>query len=280
MILARGAFSIAALLAVSHWFLAAGLVYAQSPELKSAKQDILESAEKLAGDADNEIVRKEAVLKVIEFSLVETKDFIKKIQSFKNLSPELVRLRKFLLESLQALLTDQVEFLNQLNSESLNSEALTQLAVDFKKWRGGIYVLELKKAIDFVLALQASNILKIADSRFLNIGEDLRRLRGSKIIDTQSLQPLLVGAGLDLKEAHKIQKAVLAAVLDYLPAATSTQLTTATSTQQVAATTTLEVSDGASAPEVKSLIGDLLVKIKSVYKKFLAMSRIVDAQLE
>lgn len=275
----RGAFFIAAFSAVSYWLLAAGLVYAQSSELKSAKREILESAEKLASDADSEIVRKEAVLKIIEFSLVETKDFIKKIQSFKNLSPELIRLQKLLLENLQDLLADQAGFLNQLNSEGFGSEALTQLAVDFKKWREEVYILELKKAINFVLTLQVSHILKIADSRFLNIGGDLRKLRGSKIIDSEPLHPLLVSAGLDLKEAHKIQKAVLAVVLDYLPAATSTQSTIATSTQQ-AVTAAAEVSEKISAPDVKSLIEELLVKIKSVYKKFLAMSRIVEDQLK
>ena len=253
--------------------------FAQSPELKSAKQDVADSVDKLAGDKENVDVRRQALEKVINFSIIETQDLIKKISVFKNLPPNYVQLQSLLLDNLEASVEYQKEFLTRLTPD-LTIDQIKALAAEFKDWRETVLITELKKALNFVLAFQASAILKISDTRFENISSDLRRLKTSRIINVQLLQPLLQGAGKDLQDARLLHNQVLDALLDYLPAATSTVATSTlpSAGSSEAASSTISISQ---APlDIPPLISGILGKIMEAYKKFLAMSQAVDRMIE
>lgn len=248
-------------------------VYGQSPELKSAKQEVIESVDKLAADQENVEARKAALQKVAEFSITETKDFIKKLSAFKNLSPTYIQLQNFLLDSLENLLVFQTEFLKKLEKEGLTLEEIKALAVDFKEWREKVYAAEIKKVLNFTLVFQAGNILKISDARFQNISLDLRRFRNSQVIDVGVLQPILESAGTALSAARSFHTEALAALLNYLPAATSTNSLATT-------TVSLPFGEGTAEIDIKSLVADIISKVKEAYKKFLLMSQMVDKMIE
>lgn len=262
---------------------------AQSTELENAKQAVVtkvaELQEAKGGDAELD-KRLEALTSVVAFSIVETEDLIKKLEAFTSLSVEATELQNILLDELADLLLYQKDFFASLEDADLTLDDVKALAAQYKEWRDNAYTPHAQKAVEFVLVFQGAAIVKIGESRFKKIADDLRRLKSSKLINVDELRPLLEEAGQFLKNAIALQQEAADALLpDPIP------LTLALNEEEIIEETGIaeEVSEAAPADEVsapveeiitiKGLITESVDNVKAAYGKFLAMSELVREML-
>lgn len=236
------------ILIVSLWWGVFNNVNAQSEELKTAKESLKESYEKFDKDPQELELRKDALKEVIKFSIIGTQDLISKLNSFKDVSAVYSELKDNILVDLNGFLDYQSEYLKNFDSDDLALDGVQDLAAAFKKWREEVYDPQIKKALNFILVFQGSEILTIVTNRFRKIAGDLRLLRNSKVIKVEALLPILDEAGILLKEAASFHNDAAVSLL---------------------ATTSV------SKKEITGLMGNFIVKIKQVYGKFLEMSNLV-----
>ena len=240
-------------------------VFAQSPELQSAKKDVVESIQKLAEDQDSPESRKATLIDVVEFSIIETNDLIKKLSALKIPDGNYGDLRSVLISDLKDLLDELDFFLEEALEVELDLDKIKEVAEGFKEWRE-VYSVEARKTLEFLLVFQMGNILKIVDSRYSNIADDLHRFRNSTVINVALLQPIFDSAEIDLKQAKQLYQEGLTQLFQYLPDDEN-------------------FADGVEQPiqikkDIPTLMSGVLLKIKSAYQKFINMSRMVDKMVE
>lgn len=235
-----------------------GVAFAQSEELKTAKQGVVDSVSALSdiqenaelSDAEKEAqeaeARKIALKKIFELSQLELKTLTQKVSAVKELSVEYIELQNQLIKNLGEASADIHEYADTL-TELMALPDVKQFAADFKEWRETKYNVAIHNALDFISVFQAQTFLKIAEARFEKIATDLRRLRSSKIVKTETLEPLLSWAGQDLKEARA----------------------------QYAQAVTLLLETKPDKPSVGVLVDALVANIKDAYKRFFEMSDLV-----
>lgn len=237
--------------------------WAQSDDLKAAKEAVQQSYDKLVEVQGEQTLTPEAQAKqeleaftvalteVVQFTITETESLSQRLLALKNLSVEVVKLQSDYLKVLEEFLIYQRDFLVKITPQAsiagLTLVEIQQLASDFKDWREEIYDPEIKKIVGFLLVFKGSDLLVIATSRFNKITSDLRLFQNSKLIQVDLLMPALEQAGGYLKEASKLNQAVIKSLL-------------ATSTDPV---------------ETNRLVEQVVGFIKSAYGKFLEMSSLV-----
>ena len=244
-------------------------VYAQSSELRSAKEEVTASVGRL-GEEESLSARKEALIKIVAFSIAETNELIKKLSVLKNLPQEYSTLQADLLKYLNEQLEYQNGFLKNIDDENLDLEKVQALASAFKEWRATVYWPIANEVLNFYLLFQVGNILRIADSRFQNIGLDLKRFKNSEVINLDVLWPILNAAATNLQEAHKLYAKALEELLNYFKAKNALK------NQPVGEITMTEEITLDLKPFLEKIIGKVMV----TYQKFLNMSRMVDKMVE
>lgn len=243
----------------SFYFLASSsLALAQTEELKNAKQGVVDSVSALSDIQNNEDLtdaeqaaqeaeaRKIALEKIFELSLLEIKTLSQKVAAVKDLAVEYIELQNQLLKKLSGLAGSIKEYDDRLQ-EIDSLEAVKNLAAEFKDWRVANYDPVIQNALDFISVFQSQTFLRVAEARYERIANDLRRLRFSKIVKIETLEPLLNWAGQDLKEARAAFNQALVLLLETKP----------------------------DKPSIGKLVESMVNDIKDAYKKFFEMSDLV-----
>lgn len=240
---------------------------AQSEDLKTAKEAVQQSYDKLVEVQGEQTLTKEeqakqelealiaALKEVVQFTITETESLIQHLSAIKGLSVETAKLQLDYLKELDEFLIYQQEFLIKITPQeevgALTLVEIKQLALDFKNWRETVYDPEIKKIVSFIMVFKGSELLSIATSRFNKIALDLRLFQNSKLIKVDLLMPVLQQAGDYLKEASKLNQVAIKSLL-------------ATSTDPV---------------DTNKLVERVVGLIKSSYGKFLEMSSLVKKML-
>lgn len=164
------------IMAVILGFGPSGIAFAQSEALKSALGEV------------TEVVKEDpvaALQKVVDFLKLQTMSLEKSVRSFEEGDEEYENLRAEILE----FLTGARDYLSRI---FVTDENAHDLAVALNEWRENFYNPEVKETSGFILASQTNRILKLAESRYLKISIDVRRLIESKIIIDQTKAKLLL----------------------------------------------------------------------------------------
>ncbi|GEM_PF-3796246 len=205
--------------------------------------------------AQSEAPRTITLEDVIERLVNQAADLKKGLQGLKNISKEQELLRQEYLGFLE-------ETLNYYQSLEVNPDGsnIRFLAAELKEKRAGELGAEIKRISDFLLIFQTKSILKIAESRFLRIKNDLERLIDLKILKPEK-------AGFLLNEAHLL----LVSANDLIEQAES------------AAQALGEPRSDGSGREFenpRSLLSEAIGEIKLAYKKFLEISNLLKEALK
>ncbi len=191
-------------------------VYGQSDQLQSARQNVAQSANKITA-ADDLPVRQTALIKIFDLTLAEIADVSSKDKLGFNieLNKQLADLR----DNHMATLIHFDRFINllkqQLASSQLSSDSLKKMAEYFKAWHTTVYQPRTKEIFNFLLLIQARNVLATATARFNKITLDLTKLEliASKS-DSRTLTNLLGNAQKNLETARRYQDQTTTLVTD------------------------------------------------------------------
>lgn len=199
--------------------------------------------------------RKNALLTIIDLTLLEIQDLEKQLNALKDLEMRFADMRNdFLIQ-----LDNHTKYLESvekiLNTEGFTMDSIKKLAQELKDWRENEYAQTVKNIIDFLLTFHNQAVLKIADNRFYKITVDLKRFKAAKLIETGTLEPLLAKAGENLREARALNNEALSLL--------------ATSTTPIIVSGTIQ-----------ELVQQSLNEIKSAYKLFFQMSALVRKMLK
>ncbi|MBI3046136.1 MAG: hypothetical protein HYY86_01140 [Candidatus Harrisonbacteria bacterium] len=120
-------------------------------------------------------IKKEALTKIFELTLLEQQDLQNKLRGLKNLGEKQTELKNELLTSLQENENAYRELKKQLE-EANTSEEIKRLANDFNNWRNLVYKPKVEKVISFTLVFQQKDTFNIAKTRLRNIKKELPNL--------------------------------------------------------------------------------------------------------
>ncbi|GEM_PF-1934204 len=265
-------------------------------------------------------IRKEALGKITNLSLLEIKNLEAKINSLDLTSNTQNAIKEKFLEILDNNKKYSEELRTKTENDKLTLEEVKNLAQEYKDWREKNYNKYVKQLTIFILTFQEKNVLKTANTRLEKIMIDIKKLEGAKILkkeDTwkyiESAMKSLTNAQIFNSDAEKLIIEVIER--DIINAATSTLASAATLTSEPigTATTTSEkieepiikhaeestVSSTAklatttpmtstSSPQeiileedsAQTLIEKSLQEIKNAYTSFISISNKVKAKLK
>jgi hypothetical protein len=261
-------------------------------------------------DQDKEIkeiqIRKEALDKITDLSLLEIKNLEEKINSLSFESDSQTKIKEKFLEILDTNKKYSEDLKAKTENDKLTLDEVKNLAQEYKDWREENYNKYVKKLTVFILTFQEKDVLKTANTRLDKIITDLKKLENAKIIKKEDTSNYIDSAMKSLANAQifnsNAQKIIIGAVeKDIINMASSTP-----EIKTEAATTTLEKIEGsvikssaeeltasstaavtASAPKItaeednaQTLIEKSLKEIKNAYGSFMNISNKVSAKLK
>jgi len=258
-------------------FLPLARVYAES-DLKSALKEVAGKVEEISELKNNESlsaeekekkelqVRKETLEKIFDLTLLEDQDLKDRLTAPQNLSDNQKKIQKALLGQLAENENAYKEMRGRLETIETIKE-VKQSAADFKNWRNTVYNPKVEKILSFTLAFQQKNTLETANNRLVKIKSDLKKLEDAKIIKKEDTSALLKKAGANLNSAGALNKEAenLAADIlmkEFFPNKPKAVLADPEEAQ-------LNLS------EVKELIEDSLNQIKTAYRIFIEIGKLV-----
>jgi len=212
--------------------------------IKTALQGIVDNLGQLSRRLTNNEelkVRKSALKNIIDLANAESNDLKNKLIKLDGLEGDYLILRDTFLKELG-------NNSNYYDSISLALEKETSLvkvrnlSTQLRDWRGVVYHPILGKIINFLLVFEGEDALKLAEERFKNISNDLKKVSNLEVIKDSPLNNLLIKAEKSLNEAKELQKA--------------------------SALIILKSGDN----DTQQLIEDELDKIKEAYSHFVEMS--------
>lgn len=183
--------------------------------------------------------------KIVALLVAQADDLKKGLTSLKNLSPEREALKEEHLDFLE-------EILDYYNSLEITEANVKELATELIDRRESVHSEKLREISDFLLVFQAKSILGVAENRFVKIHSDLNRLIDLKILEEDKPRALLNNAHLLLVGAAEL---------------------IGQSESLISTTTKARL-------EIRDLISEAVVKIKSAYKKFLEISSLLKESLK
>src|SRR3989344_673799 len=258
-------------------FLPLARVYAES-DLKSALKEVAGKVEEISELKKNESlsaeekekkelqVRKETLEKIFDLTLLEDQDLKDRLTAPQNLSDNQKKSQDVLLGQLAENENAYKEMRGRLETIETIKE-VKQSAADFKNWRNTVYNPKVEKILSFTLAFQQKNTLETANNRLVKIKSDLKKLEDAKIIKKEDTSALLKKAGANLNSAGALNKEAenLAADIlmkEFFPNKPKAVLADPEEAQ-------LNLS------EVKELIEDSLNQIKTAYRIFIEIGKLV-----
>ena len=221
-------------------------INAQSFAKAENKEEVLEGITEIKIETIDD--RKSALLAIVDLTFLEIQDLEKKLNAIKDLEGRYLDIRDSFLAQLEDY-NDYLESVKELlNSEEFTMESIQKLAQELKKWRENEYASAIKNIVNFIISFQNQAILKIADNRLNKITLDLKRFKAAKLLETGTLEPLLIKAGDNLKKAELFNDEAMALL----------------------STSTAPIVD--SVKTVQELVQLSLNEIKIAYKLFFQMS--------
>ena len=175
-------------------------INAQSFAKAENKEGILEEITEIKIETVDD--RKSALLAIVDLTLLEIQDLEKKLNAIKDLGGRYLDMRNSFLEQLEAYNNYLESIKELLNSTEFTIESVQKLAQELKDWRENEYTPTIKNIVNFIIFFQNQTILKIADNRLNKISLDLKRFKAAKLLETGTLEPLLMKAGDNLKKAE------------------------------------------------------------------------------
>jgi hypothetical protein len=205
---------------------------------------------------------------------LEDQDLKNRLLVLKNLTDEQIKIKDALLKLLEENKNAYDELRSRLEN-AVTLEKIKQLAVDFRNWRRNVYNPKVEKILSFSLVFQQRNTLGIADNRLKKIQSDLRRLEDSGIIKKEDTASLLKKAVQELNQAKDLNKQAEELVTkilaeEFFPIAPNSDLTNINNPDELKLSSSLSV---------KSLIEESLKHIKTAYRLFLDIGKIVREKL-
>ncbi len=167
---------------------------AQSEELQGALENVSAGLEKVADTnnlssliADRE-ARKAALVKIFDFSLIETADLRKKIVAASlNGNSQLALARTKILADLAAFST-HIETIKKQTSIETEIARVQQTASEFRVWRDQTYNLGIKRGFTLLLLVRGNSVLSVADARLASIVTDVKTLQNRFQDEASKLQ--------------------------------------------------------------------------------------------
>lgn len=215
-------------------------------------------------------VRKEALSKIFDLTLLEDKDLKNRLLALKDLNEKQKRIQAALVGLLSENENAYQEMRQRLEgADSL--KAVKQLAADFKIWRHNVYNPKVEKILSFTLIFQQKKTLAIANDRLKKIKSDLARLEDAKIIQEEDTASLLKKAVAALQKAGDLNnqaEVLVAAILyeEFFPSAPDPS--------QKEIDNPEEIKLG-SAKSVKNLVEESLKEIRTAYRLFIDIGKVV-----
>jgi|SRR3989338_732912 len=267
------------------WFLSAKIAYGGN-DLKSTLREVAEKIEEISAIKNNESLdkeerekrelraRTEALAKIFELTLLEDNDLKNRLLVLKNLTDEQIKIKDALLKLLGENKNAYDELRPRLESAVILNQ-IKQLAADFKNWRRSVYNPKVEKILSFSLVFQQKNTLNIAENRLKKIQSDLQRLEDASVIKKEDTTSLLRKAIQELNQAKNLNRQAEELVTkilaeEFFPITPNLDLTNIDNPDE------LKLSN---SPSVKSLIEESLKHIKTAYRLFLDIGKIVREKL-
>src|SRR3989344_5933246 len=259
------------------WFLSAKIAYGGN-DLKSTLREVAEKIEEISAIKNNESLdkeerekrelraRTEALAKIFELTLLEDNDLKNRLLVLKNLTDEQIKIKDALLKLLGENKNAYDELRPRLESAVILNQ-IKQLAADFKNWRRSVYNPKVEKILSFSLVFQQKNTLNIAENRLKKIQSDLQRLEDASSLLRKAIQELNQAKNLN-RQAEELVTKILAE--EFFQITPNLDLTNIDNPDE------LKLSN---SPSVKSLIEESLKHIKTAYRLFLDIGKIVREKL-
>ncbi len=244
---------------------------AQSEELQGALENVSAGLEKVADTsnlssliADRE-ARKAALVKIFDFSLIETSDLRKKIVAASlNGNSQLALARTKILADLTAFAA-HIETIRKQTASETEIAHVQQTASEFRIWRDQTYNLGIKRGFTLLLLVRGNSVLSVADARLASIVADVKTLQSRFPDEAVRLQGFLDVSSKEIREAHRVYLEAQDLFLD--------SFTSSNNSSDVLFE--IDPTGSHAAPEsIQSLIKQSLGHISSAYKVFLDMSRL------
>ncbi len=255
-------------------------VHAQSDEVKSARDKVTESADKLTklkaeavAPLDELSVKKTALKGVLDLSLAEAKNLYDQVSMFEEHESELVILQQELLDNLQS-------FTAHLVAEKTRFEGVTDIdgiklfAQTLNNWRTNVYNPEVTKAIEFRLVMRTQEVLKTTDERFIRLSQLVKRTKSIQG-KTGEGETLLNQAARNIKDARIAYGEARQALIGYVPVVESNAIGLI-----VPSISKGEIAKPIALPEkrrISDLVGDAFMSLKGAYDSFLKLARLIVA---
>jgi hypothetical protein len=212
--------------------------------------------------------RKEALLKIFEFTLLEDENLKNKLTGIKNLNQIQEQIREVLLNALKENENAHQEMQKRLENAKTLDE-VKQLATDFKNWRALVHNPKMEKIIAFTLIFQEKNVLKISQDRLEKIKIDLEKLEKMKILKKEEISGYLAEAVANLEKAVALNR----------QAEDTLFLILAKEVTLIAPTEEIQNEENKETPSVKSLVEESLKYVKETYGSFIKISKLVKEKI-
>ncbi len=271
-------------------------LHAQSETIKNAREAVVESIDRVnqgelehAPEAQRFDVKRIALKNIFTLSKIEVQELSGKLTSLllanENENTQALR-TKF-----AAALDSYLAYLSTTQNILEDAGDLTEVegvAGDLKDWREKIYDPETKKILDFTLAFQNRQALKIAEGRLLKINADVKRTKLNRQKNDVA-QLLIVSAGSNLKNARALNEEAVTSVLAYLrpPLVTEQNVLDTAGTLSPQTDETMKSGTALGAPSdnallqekvpstLHELVSDSVNEIRTAYEKLIRISELL-----
>lgn len=274
--------------------LPASQVNAQSETVKSAREEVQASADKLTAVQEENLtaeekaeketaLKKEALGKIIALTVLEAEELKNKIESLTDIEAEFLILRDDFLNKL-AVFPEYLDDFTAAHEASFDLVPLEKLAGDFQAWRAASYDPEVKKMVDFIIVFQSKNLLRVADQRFTKISVELKKIKLPFGKTRSDIWLNLNQAALNLSEARIANAQAMVLLLEYLPKtepADKTEVKTETK-EEISDKISLLTSDDPSPanepvedkPTVRDAVQKSILGLRFAYENFIALAEL------
>ncbi len=261
-------------------------------------------------DQDKEIkeiqIRKDALGKITNLSLVEIKNLESRINYLNFKSDAQTQIKERFLEILDNNKKYSEDLKAKTESDKLTLEEVKNLAQEYKDWRDENYNKYVKKLTVFILTFQEKNVLETANTRLEKIMIDLKKLESAKLIKKEDTWKYIDAAMKSLTNAQIFNSSAEKTIInviekDIINTATSTpeiitsiatttpekieklitkpiEESLASSTTKLATSTPVKIIP--EEDSAQTLIEKSLKEIKNAYNSFISISVKVSQKLK
>ncbi|MDP1719285.1 MAG: hypothetical protein Q8L24_02570 [bacterium] len=212
-----------------------------------AQSAAVQSAVDQLGDKASQLSDREKLQGVIEVLISQVSDLEKSLAVLKGINDQQAATR----DEHIAYLDEAMVFLIAVKIDAETAD-VKFLADQIREWREDVLGPKVSEIVDFALIFQVKSILRTAESRYLKIFADVRRLEDLNILKGDKAGNLLWDARLLLTGAADLRNQAEG----------------------------LLYKDNVPDGKIRQLLSDSIAKIRLAYNKFLEISQLVKESLK